>query len=284
MESESFTFTACKVGFPTLTWSTLPDDRVTVATIHSAPAGSRWCEIDLEPGDVVVWGPSAEHTARNVPGLELTVASIQIERMNASAQRLGTDFETPERGQVCLLDRSSAEAQAVGRALSNYAAVGAGNTVPGSAYEADLVRAVVHSATAQHPKQRIGAGKSIDSRKVARAYIDYADSTGRIPSISELCTVAHVSERRLRGAFTAEFDAPPTRFFRTWALAEARRRLVHHDLDEGSVTEVALDLGFEHLGRFSARYKLIYGETPSATLRSGTNESGWPVRPLCGAR
>ena len=34
-----------------------------------------------------------------------------------------------------------------------------------------------------------------------------------------------------------------------------------------AVTEVALACGFEHLGRFSTRYRDRFGESPSETLR-----------------
>ena len=103
---------------------------------------------------------------------------------------------------------------------------------------------------------------------MVRACIAFAEAVGRIPSIAELCTVAHVSERRLREAFTDEYDVPPTRFFRAWALGEAHRRLAHGDPADESVTQVAADLGFDHLGRFSGHYRRIFEERPSETLQT----------------
>lgn len=34
-----------------------------------------------------------------------------------------------------------------------------------------------------------------------------------------------------------------------------------------SVTSIALDWGFDHLGRFAASYKKRFGETPRETLK-----------------
>jgi transcriptional regulator GlxA family with amidase domain len=35
-----------------------------------------------------------------------------------------------------------------------------------------------------------------------------------------------------------------------------------------TVTEVATALGFDHLGRFSGRYKAMFGESSSTTLKT----------------
>ena len=94
------------------------------------------------------------------------------------------------------------------------------------------------------------------------------DAAHGIPSISELCLVANVSERTLRAVFVREYDLPPTRYFRAWALDQAHRRFIDGVEDSETVTEVATGLGFDHLGRFYIRYKQIYGEPPSETLRT----------------
>jgi AraC family ethanolamine operon transcriptional activator len=78
-----------------------------------------------------------------------------------------------------------------------------------------------------------------------------------------MCLAAHVSERRLRSAFYNTFDMPPSEFFRARMLSRARARL--HAGEQG-VTRVALDLGFNHLGRFARQYADLYDERPSDTL------------------
>jgi AraC-like DNA-binding protein len=130
----------------------------------------------------------------------------------------------------------------------------------------DVLRAMTHALSEEVRGLRVGCTNMIDSRHVVHDCIHYADAVQRIPSISELCLVARVSERRLRKAFTDEYDMPPTKYFRLWALAEAHRRLLHNDAHAETVTEVALGFGFNHLGRFSVQYKAIYGEKPSTTL------------------
>jgi len=97
---------------------------------------------------------------------------------------------------------------------------------------------------------------------------DDARPIGRVPSNTELCLVAHVSEPRLRQASTDEFDLPPIRVFRAWALSQTHRRLVHPHGSAETVTAFATNLGFDHLGRFAGHDKKVFGHSPSATLNS----------------
>lgn len=53
---------------------------------------------------------------------------------------------------------------------------------------------------------------------------------------------------------------------RNLRLDAARQRLLSGDLV--SVTEVAFEYGFGHLGRFSSYYQMRFGELPRQTLAS----------------
>jgi AraC-like DNA-binding protein len=54
-------------------------------------------------------------------------------------------------------------------------------------------------------------------------------------------------------------------------LAAARARLLKGAAGV-EISRVALDCGFTHLGRFSAAYRLAYGELPSATLAAARSQ------------
>lgn len=267
---ERFAFTACGVGVPMLSRMTLDDDKIIVAHVISAARGCRWCEIDLEPGAVVVYGPAAEHTARNLPGLDFMFAVAGRQQLEDHAAQLGIRIETPPRGEVRELARTP-RTDLVGGAFTRFAGAAATGMYPSTARADDVLRAAAHALSEQGVVRRIGCSNRIDSRRVVHACIEYAESIARIPSISELCLVAYVSERRLREAFVQEYALPPSRFFRAWALNEAHRRLLHAEIDEQTVTEVATGLGFGHLGRFSSQYRDVYGENPSTTLEFCTH-------------
>ena len=51
-------------------------------------------------------------------------------------------------------------------------------------------------------------------------------------------------------------------------LQKARKKL-HKSHQQASVSGIAMDCGFRHLGRFSQFYWKRFGERPSDTLRKG---------------
>ena len=84
-------------------------------------------------------------------------------------------------------------------------------------------------------------------------------------SIEQLMVVARVSERSLYKLFERQLGLSPRDYMRQRKLER-----VHTELKMAatrSVTEVALDYGFLHLGRFSEAYRKRFGELPSQTWR-----------------
>ena len=76
------------------------------------------------------------------------------------------------------------------------------------------------------------------------------------------------SDRRgcaLQAAFRKWRQVTPTEYLRTIRLQRVRDALLQAD-PSTTVTDVALDHGFFHLGRFSQHYKRAFGENPAATL------------------
>ena len=266
---DRFTLTSCSVGFPMRSRATIPDDRVVIATISTAPRGSRWCEIDLRPGSLIIYGPGTEHTAVDIPGLQYTFVITPVERLAETADLLRLPVVMPAAGEVRELEITD-RTRHVAPALTSFAEVAKRGcwSLLGPAHR--VMRAMTRAITEEGRQSWRGGGRAIDSRRVVHACIDYANATRRIPSIGELCLAAHVSERTLRVAFAREFDLPPSRYFHNWALQAAHRRLRDADPAEHSVAEIATDVGFGHLGRFSGNYRALYGEMPSTTLRTPT--------------
>ncbi|HWB45255.1 MAG TPA: helix-turn-helix domain-containing protein [Hyphomicrobiaceae bacterium] len=84
--------------------------------------------------------------------------------------------------------------------------------------------------------------------------------------LAQLASIAGVRPRTLETHFRVYLRTTPTEWVRRMRLAQARREL-QRARDDASVTAIALESGFNQLGRFAAQYRALFGETPSATLR-----------------
>lgn len=101
--------------------------------------------------------------------------------------------------------------------------------------------------------------------KRAEAFI--RENARRDISLCDIARATGVSARTLQLAYGKTFGVSPMT-----ALLQERMRGARYDLlddsEEKSVTEVALDWGFGHLGRFASLYRQRYGESPRETLRA----------------
>ncbi|KWS22087.1 AraC family transcriptional regulator [Pseudomonas syringae pv. syringae] len=84
-------------------------------------------------------------------------------------------------------------------------------------------------------------------------------------SVEQLMAVARVSERSLYTLFERQVGLSPRDYMRQRKLERVHAQL--RAATARSVTEVALNHGFIHLGRFSESYRKRFGELPSQTWR-----------------
>jgi AraC-like DNA-binding protein len=83
--------------------------------------------------------------------------------------------------------------------------------------------------------------------------------------VLDLCRAMGMSQPTLFRAFRQTLGIGPKEYLQIRRLHLSRQRLLHPD-PTVSVQDVAYDLGFWHLGRFSRAYRTMFGETPSKTL------------------
>ncbi|OPG69767.1 AraC family transcriptional regulator [Pseudomonas ogarae] len=85
-------------------------------------------------------------------------------------------------------------------------------------------------------------------------------------SILDLCNHIGASRRKLQYCFQETLGINPVAYLRALRLNAVRRELRSGGHARG-VQEVAARWGFWHLSRFSSDYRVLFGETPSQTLR-----------------
>ncbi|WP_091583144.1 AraC family transcriptional regulator [Mesorhizobium qingshengii] len=121
--------------------------------------------------------------------------------------------------------------------------------------------AVAHD---RDPRIDRSSGRLLRQARTAENFI-HTHIREEIPII-RLCREVGVSRRQLEYAFRTTFGVSPSEFIRALRLNEARRQLATARKNDLSVTRVAMDVGIAHLGRFAARYRSLFGESPKETM------------------
>jgi AraC family transcriptional regulator, ethanolamine operon transcriptional activator len=103
---------------------------------------------------------------------------------------------------------------------------------------------------------------------IVRVAEDYAMShIGERLYLSDLCKIAGASERALEYAFKEVMGLTPVGYLTRLRLHRVREALQTARQGSTTVSAVALEWGFRHLGEFARGYKELFDELPSDTLR-----------------
>ena len=86
-------------------------------------------------------------------------------------------------------------------------------------------------------------------------------------SRADLADAVGMSIRSLSRGFVKRHGIGPMKFLKMRRLESAYKCLLGAEPGATTVTKVALNLGFNHLGKFAIEYRNIFGELPSRTLR-----------------
>ena len=85
--------------------------------------------------------------------------------------------------------------------------------------------------------------------------------------------------RSLQRSFSEYFQVSPFEYIKARRLNAARQALVAGDSSRDSVSQIAGENGFTHLGRFSVDYREHFDESPKETLARS-----WTTRWISGGR
>jgi AraC family ethanolamine operon transcriptional activator len=86
--------------------------------------------------------------------------------------------------------------------------------------------------------------------------------------LGEMAAAAGVSERTLRRAFTEHYGVGPVRYLQLRQLHQVHRALRAAHPEEQLVSEILMAYGEWAFSRSAFRYRQLFGELPSETLRS----------------
>lgn len=131
-----------------------------------------------------------------------------------------------------------------------------------------LVSSLVHLLGAIGNEPKTSAAHRNRQRlvnKVREHVLDHHDQAVTVP---DLCRQFHVSRRTLHNSFCQVLDVSPAAYLRSIRMNAVRRELKNPDSVYRSIQDAAAAWGFWHLSQFASDYKHLFGELPSAALRT----------------
>jgi transcriptional regulator GlxA family with amidase domain len=102
--------------------------------------------------------------------------------------------------------------------------------------------------------------------KLAQQYIDSKLAT-KI-TMADLRAFTRYSERSLQLLFKNQFNKTPFEYIEEQRLLRAYELIKLHKQNK-KTTQIALDVGCRHLGRFSVKFKARFGIHPSVLSKTG---------------
>jgi len=195
--------------------------------------------------------------------------SLPLEEMVSLAEVAGSDLTPPKEALFLsppplAMERLQHLHAAAGQLAENAPAVIA---VPEAAHgiEQGLIGAMLSCLSTGYPDAGRSAVRKhvLIMRRFRRMVEEKPDQALFIP---EVCKTIGTSERTLRECCQEHLGISPTRYLLIRRMHLARRALRESNAAETNVTEVSMRYGFWELGRFSGRYRSLFGELPSVTL------------------
>lgn len=218
-------------------------------------------------GTVVVFGAGEPHDGMYDVGSVYLAVSLPFEMLAAEAEREGVLL--PGGLATGVLERSMAQAP-LARLSAAYSALltdAPPPLPPGETVEEVALAALVEHLSGGAEIVHAAYGASSYERIVdrARAFIDGAIETPL--STDQIARAAHTSRRSLNRAFLQVLGETPREYVLKLRLQRIRDDLASPREAELTVTMASNRWGVAELGRLAARYRELFGELPSETLR-----------------
>jgi AraC-like DNA-binding protein len=232
---------------------------------HPAPC---FCGVAVAGEEIVTEQEGTEVDFRGAKTCEFLVMSIGINVLQHHAvARWGEPFESRIVERRINLGSAAARV-ALGRSWSSLLAKvqrdpeALANPYAAHVVEQSAVNALL-SVAGPPPKKALSERRQSLAQRAEEFLRSYINTP---ITVRDVCDWVGTSERSLHLGFLERFGMSPMAYLKVLRLNRVRRQL--RDAAPGTtVTDVAMCLGFSHLGRFATEYVRFFGERPSTTLQ-----------------
>jgi AraC family ethanolamine operon transcriptional activator len=130
------------------------------------------------------------------------------------------------------------------------------------------IRSAALACLPKHQASRVAIGRPrLDRAAIIRRAMAMIDAAPTVPTASKLADDIGVTGRTLLRTFRETYGVPPKRYLILRELHVIRRSLQETASGEATVADVLTRHGVWDFGRFAARYRRQFGESPSETIR-----------------
>ena len=228
------------------------------------------CGLEVLPGDIVVNRSDVVHQ-RSGANLHYGTMSLPIDDLDAAAEAiLGREFlEMPRKRTI------RPNSAMVLRLLKLHKSVGQLAHDTPDVLDIPEVRRTLENELIHVMVRCLAEGASADTTTGVRhhdaimaRFEEFLEANPDRPLyLTEICAAIGAAERTLRASCEEHLGMGPIRYLSLRRMHLVRRTLLHSDPSKVTVTQVVTDHGFWELGRFSVAYRMLFGESPSCTLR-----------------
>ena len=233
--------------------------------INGSSTGRGDLQLYCEGAEIFYRAGSAAHWA----GLTVTRERLQVE----ARKRLGRELPLSSPG---VMKHLHIDSRAFDRLMGLIRSLRPRSLGISPSRDAEAISELVLGAYVEVIAAADPSSANAIQQRVAHRYevVRRADAAmrrliGTAYSSTQFCKGLGMTERNLELYFREALGVSPKAWFQCLSLHHARTMLRAKATGRGRVTEVALACGFEHFGRFSEAYRVLFGERPSETLPSG---------------
>jgi AraC-like DNA-binding protein len=241
----------------------------------AAQAASPHFEVESSPEVATMLSPDVPTTMRWTAGTPHLCLRVDREALEAKAARmigrslrdplrfdLGVRMDTPEtRSMRHYIDLLRLE-------LETDESLSARPVVVGQLE--DLIMTSLLLGARHNYSDRLSAEPGDAAPRCVRRAKEIIEDHAHEPlTVEDIAESVGMSVRSLQAGFQRHTGVSPMAYLRDVRLELVHKALVTADSSNGiTVTDIALDNGFTHLGRFAQVYRARFGASPSETLKS----------------
>ena len=240
-------------------------DRIGIGMLAASDGCAVRASYESHAGDVLVTQPGSELENRYYGGASIIVVMASVADIESSFGTEGWMTDPSFWWRSHFKGNAETVANVIPHLQSLLGRLGSVSLSAEAAeyWKRAVIEAVSANVMAGMPSERDGPLPS--ALRIVRHVEEYLDAQPTEPvHISQICSQLHVSRRTLHRAFHEALGIGPIAFLRYRRLC-AVHTVLRASANIRTISDVAMQFGFQNLGRFAGYYRQLFGEYPSET-------------------